>query len=165
MLDRVAVAATTVILAAGEVTPFMDAVMVVNPAPTPVATPVFFPTLVIAGLVETQLTEMVMSAVAPSEYVAIAVRLEADPLTIVADAGVIAMLVSGAEVGGVTIVLPLLLVSLPPPQAVSIGMITTSKLMPCLPREMLNKLLKNILSLGFRFSGREILSTIPPARP
>ena len=67
MLDRVAVAATTVILAAGEAMPFMDAMMVVNPAPTPVATPVFLPTLVIAGLVETQLTEVVISAVAPSE--------------------------------------------------------------------------------------------------
>ena len=61
MPDRVA--AVTVMAAAGEVMPLMEAVTVVFPTVTPFTTPVLLPTFAVAGSADTQVTEVVMSAV------------------------------------------------------------------------------------------------------
>ncbi|OGS97137.1 MAG: hypothetical protein A3H31_08890 [Gallionellales bacterium RIFCSPLOWO2_02_FULL_57_47] len=63
----VSVAAVTVILAAGDVMPLREAVMVVVPTATPDTTPVLGPTLAVEGAADVQVTEVVMSAVGPLE--------------------------------------------------------------------------------------------------
>ena len=72
MLILVKVAAVTVILAAVEVTPLIEAVMVVVPIAAPVTIPVAMPTLAVAGAAEVQVTWVVMSALVPLEYVPVA---------------------------------------------------------------------------------------------
>ena len=112
MLSPVIAAAVTDRLAAGEVMPLEDAVTVVLPTPTPVATPVVL--LIVATLASTdvQITWLVMSAVVAFEYVPVAVKLVFRFLATVAVAGVMAMPVSVADVGA-----PLL----PPPAAATCG--------------------------------------------
>lgn len=74
MLMPVITAAVTVRLAAGEVMPFFEAVIVVPPSALPVTTPVVPSTVATAAPLDSQFTWLVMSAVLPSEYVPVAVR-------------------------------------------------------------------------------------------
>lgn len=105
--------AVTVNVALLEATPLAEAVTVVLPTATPVATPVALLTVATPVLLDAQITWLVMSAVEASEYVPVAVRWVICPLTTVAGAGVMAMPVSVTGVG-----VPLLLP--PPPHADSI---------------------------------------------
>lgn len=114
MLIPVITAAVTDRLAEGEVMPLAEAVTVVLPTATPVATPVVLLIVAILVLPDAQVTWLVMSAVEAFEYVPVAVKLLFRFLATVAVAGVIAMLVSVADVC-VTLLLPP-----PPPQAVRI---------------------------------------------
>lgn len=66
MLNPVSAAAFTERLAVGEVIPLTDAVMVVPPTFTPVATPVVLLMVAIELLPEVHVTRLVMFAVVPS---------------------------------------------------------------------------------------------------
>ncbi len=104
MLMPVSVAAVTVIVAVGEVTPENDAVIAVLPAAAPVATPVVALIATTPGLADAQVARWVRSALVPSLYVPVAERLAVRPLVMIAVGGVMEMLVSvgpGLEVGGV----------------------------------------------------------------
>jgi len=82
--------------------PLIDAVIVVEPAPTAVASPMVLPAaLMVATLVvpDVQVTEDVMSCFELSEYTAVAVNCWCVPCTMLGAAGVTPMVVS---VGGVT---------------------------------------------------------------
>lgn len=102
--------AVTVNVALLELTPLAEAVTVVLPTATLVATPVVPLIVAILVLPDAQVTWLVMLAVEAFEYVPVAVKLVVSPLATVAVAGVMAMLVSVTDVG-VTLLLP------PPPQA------------------------------------------------
>jgi hypothetical protein len=84
-------AATT--RAAVPLTPFNDAVIVLEPAATPVAKPVVL-TVATAGLEDVQVADEVMFAVEPSLYEAVAVSCAVAPTAMLDDAGVTAMLFS-----------------------------------------------------------------------
>lgn len=89
MLETVAV--VTVTLSTGEVIPFKEAVMVVVPGATGVTTPVPAATVAVAGLADTQITELVISEDVPLANSPKAVRCAGVPSGISADAGVIVM--------------------------------------------------------------------------
>lgn len=106
-------AAVTVKLAAGELMPLSDAVIVALPTATPVAIAVALLIVATAVLPDTQSTWLVMSAVVASEYVPVAVKCVFNPLATVAVVGVSAMLVSVLAAGVVAGGVPLP----PPPHA------------------------------------------------
>jgi hypothetical protein len=91
------VAAMTVMLAVFEVMPFNAALTVVIPTAAPTRLPVLAPIVAVNGSAEDQMTCDVTSAVVPSEYVPVAVRLVLAPLASVAPA-VMVMLFSTAAV-------------------------------------------------------------------
>ena len=109
MLMPVSVAAVTVMLAAGEVTPLNAAVRVVAPAATPVALPLLTEATAVSAVA--QVTMLVTSTTCPLENVPTAVKLAVVPLAIVAVVGVMAMLDRVTGVAGAELVL------LPPPHA------------------------------------------------
>lgn len=123
MLMLVIVAAVTDRAAAGEVTPLAEAVMVVLPTATPVATPVALSMEAMLLLADAQVTWLVTSPVLPSLYVAVAVKLVLKPLETFAVAGVMAMLssVTLAFVGIVVVVDAAVAPPPPPPQAASMN--------------------------------------------
>lgn len=97
MLIPVSTAELTVRLAAGEVMPLNEAVTVVLPNATPVATPLV---LIVATALsaEAQATLLVRSAVVPSPYVPVAVKLVVSPVATEAVAGVMAIAVNSGAV-------------------------------------------------------------------
>lgn len=123
MLMLVIVAAVTDRAAVGEVTPLAEAVMVVLPTATPVATPVALSMEAMLLLADAQVTWLVTSPVLPSLYVAVAVKLVVKPLETFAVAGVMAMLssVTLAFVGIVVVVDAAVAPPPPPPQAASMN--------------------------------------------
>lgn len=123
MLMLVIVAAVTDRAAVGEVTPLAEAVMVVLPTATPVATPVALSMEAMLLLADAQVTWLVTSPVLPSLYVAVAVKLVLKPLETFAVAGVMAMLssVTLAFVGIVVVVDAAVAPPPPPPQAASMN--------------------------------------------
>lgn len=85
------------------------------PTAAPVTTPVLL-TLAVAGAADVQVTVLVMLAVVEFEYVPVAVRLAVSPLAIVAEGGVMAMLVN---TGAVTVSVALFEFT-PPSEAVMV---------------------------------------------
>ncbi len=98
-MSREVDAVLTVIGSAGEVTPLKAAVMEVDPAATPVTTPLL-PTVAVPGFADVQATDPEMSAVLLFEYVPVAVNLTVSPVVIDGEAGAIVILVRVADDGG-----------------------------------------------------------------
>lgn len=139
ILIPVITAAVTDKLAVGEVMPLAVAVTVVLPTAMPVATPVVLLIVAILVLADAQFTCLVMSAVEAFEYVPVAVKWVFRFLAAVAVVGVMAMLVSVADVG-----VPLLPPP-PPPQPENNRVMTTSRLMPSLQGVILIRLCKKFI--------------------
>lgn len=104
MLMPMSVAAVTVMLAAGEVTPLNAAVTVVVPGATPVVTPMF--SAAITSLATDQVDMLVTSMTCPLENVPTAARLALAPVERVAEVGLIAMDVSVTGVAVLELLLP-----------------------------------------------------------
>lgn len=152
----VRVAAVTVMLTVFEVTPLRAAVMVVVPvAAVAVTTPVLAPTLAMSGSADVQVTELVMGAVVPFEYVPVAVRLVVRPLARVAEIGVTAIAVS---VGAVTVRMAPPDVT-PPVEAVMVLVPTfTPAARPLLPT------VATLVLLEFQVTEAEILPVVLSAK-
>jgi hypothetical protein len=107
------------------ITPPNAAVILAFPTATPVTTPVLAPTLTTFDASDVQLTLVVISAVVPSEYVPVAVKLAVALSAIDTIVGVTEMLLKLTDD-----VLPLLL---PPPQPVRIKIPPKAKAQRHLP--------------------------------